>query len=64
MVFLDITCPRCGHIRGNGGIGDDAFCPLCGHAGVIHLSGEDMKFLSEAYQRHLERNQKEDIHAN
>lgn len=63
MVFLDITCPRCGNTRGNGGIGDDAFCPLCGYAGVIRLSEEDVKFLNKAYQRHLERNREEEPHA-
>lgn len=64
MAFLDITCPCCGKTCGNGGKGDDAFCPLCGYAGVIRLSEEDVKFLSETYQRHVERNREDEPHAN
>lgn len=59
MIFLDITCPRCGQTRGNGGIGDDAFCPLCGYAGTIRLDDRDIEALNEIYQQHLERNREE-----
>lgn len=59
MIFLDITCPRCGQTIGNGGIGDDVFCPLCGYAGTIRLDERDIKALNEIIQRHLKQNREE-----
>lgn len=59
-MFLDIRCPRCGQISGNGGIGDDVFCPLCGYSGTIRLDEHDIKILNEIYQQHLGRNREGD----
>ena len=61
MIFLDIACPICGKIIGNGGIGNDAYCPSCGYAGTIRLDKRDIEALNEIIQRHLEQN-REDAH--
>lgn len=59
QMFLDVVCPRCGCICGNGGCGDTLRCP-CGHVGSGGLSEEDVKFLSDSFRRHVVNNSEDD----
>jgi len=54
-IFVDITCPKCGRMIGNGGSGG-AFRCECGYVGDGGLSMADVESLQEIYRHHLARN--------
>ena len=43
LIFIDIQCPRCGDLCGNGGEGYDFYCPSCGWKGTIKIEREPRK---------------------
>lgn len=55
-IFVDVTCPKCGSVAGNGGCGDVFSCPYCGWRGEIDGVSNDMMTVEEILQQHRQRN--------
>lgn len=58
-LFIDMECPECGRTCGNGGYGDDLYCPSCGWKGKMTIYPDDIKAIQEIMRRHKEQNRED-----